>query len=168
MKCTATLALFLVVAGLAGCAWHAPYAGLQSREVKALSASDIEGLRAGRGMSLVFVAELNGYPGPMHTLELADKLGLSPSQRDATTALFRRMQADAIAAGEAYIAAERDLDRLFADRSVDPQKLEQALGRVAQAHARVRGVHLQAHLEQLRLLAPEQVARYRQLRGYGD
>jgi hypothetical protein len=30
----------------------------------------------------------------------------------------------------------------------------------------VRGVHLQAHLEQVRILTPEQVSRYNVLRGY--
>ena len=36
-------------------------------------------LRAGRGMGLALAAELNGYPGPAHVLELADKLDLARS-----------------------------------------------------------------------------------------
>ena len=32
-------------------------------------------------MSLALAAELNGYPGPLHVLELADRLGLSAEQR---------------------------------------------------------------------------------------
>ena len=167
MSRTATLALCLSLSSLVGCAGHSHYAGWESREIKALSAADIEGLRAGRGMSLALAAELNGYPGPLHVLELGDKLALTQSQRTATQGLYQRMKAAAIAAGEEFVSAERDLDRLFASKSASPQQLTDALARVAQAQAKLRGTHLQAHLEQVRILTPEQVAKYNSLRGYG-
>jgi Spy/CpxP family protein refolding chaperone len=157
----------LAVAALTGCAGHSHYSGWQSRDIKALSAADLEGLRAGRGMSLALAAELNGYPGPLHVLELADKLSLSPAQRTATQELQQRMKAAAVAAGEEFINAERNLDRLFASRLVSPQLLNEALSRVAQAQAKLRGAHLQAHLDQVRILTPEQVLQYNKLRGYG-
>jgi Spy/CpxP family protein refolding chaperone len=157
----------LAVAALTGCAGHSHYSGWQSRDIKALSAADLEGLRAGRGMSLALAAELNGYPGPLHVLELADKLSLSPAQRTATQELQQRMKAAAVAAGEEFINAERNLDRLFASRSVSPQLLNEALSRVAQAQAKLRGAHLQTHLDQVRILTPEQVLQYNKLRGYG-
>ena len=47
-----------------------PYAGLQDRAIKALSDEQIADLRAGKGMSLALPAELNGYPGPAHALEI--------------------------------------------------------------------------------------------------
>ena len=53
---------------------HTPYAGQQQRAVKALSEQQVADLRAGRGMGLALAAELNGYPGPLHVIELADKL----------------------------------------------------------------------------------------------
>lgn len=56
---------------------HQPYAGLQSRSIKALSDEQLADLRAGRGMGLALLAELNGYPGPLHVIELADPLGRS-------------------------------------------------------------------------------------------
>src|SRR5262245_1477224 len=59
---------------------HSPYAGLDSRDIKALSAEQLADLKAGRGMGLALAAELNGYPGPLHVLELADRLQLSPEQ----------------------------------------------------------------------------------------
>jgi len=118
-------------------------------------------------MSLALAAELNGYPGPLHVLDMSDKLALTQSQRTATQDLYQRMKAAAIAAGEEFVNAERDLDSLFASRKALPQQLTEALNRVAQAQARLRGTHLQAHLEQVRILTPEQVARYNALRGYG-
>ncbi|MFZ4649850.1 MAG: hypothetical protein ACOYLV_03995 [Rubrivivax sp.] len=167
MRTLALIALMMSTAAVGGCAGHAHYSGLQGREIKALSESDIDGLKAGRGMSLALAAELNGYPGPLHTLELAEKLSLSASQRGATQHLYERMKVSAISAGEVLIAAERSLDHLFATRAATEQQVSEALSRVAEAQARLRGVHLQAHLEQVRILSPEQVAQYRRLRGYG-
>ncbi len=71
---------------------RSPYAGMQAREVKALDAKTVDDLRAGRGMGLALAAELNGYPGPMHVLELADRLRLSPDQRAKVQQLFERMK----------------------------------------------------------------------------
>src|SRR5438105_4502530 len=65
-----------------------PYAGLEVRSIKALSDQQIGDLRAGRGMGLALAAELNGYPGPMHVLELADSLSLSDQQRAKIQELF--------------------------------------------------------------------------------
>ncbi len=45
---------------------QSPYAGMQARPIKALSAEQIADLKAGRGLSLALAAELNGYPGPRH------------------------------------------------------------------------------------------------------
>ena len=58
-----------------------PYAGMQTRTIKSLSEQQVADLGAGRGMGLALAAELNGYPGPSHVLELADKLELSVDQR---------------------------------------------------------------------------------------
>ena len=66
---------------------QSPYAGMQTRAVKALSDQQIADLRAGRGMGMALPAELNGYPGPAHVLELADKLELTPDQRASVQAL---------------------------------------------------------------------------------
>ena len=63
-----------------------PYAGMQARSIKALSDQQIADLGAGRGMGLALAAELNGYPGPSHVLELADKLDLSADQQPACNA----------------------------------------------------------------------------------
>lgn len=145
---------------------HAPYAGLQQRDIKALSEQQIADLRAGRGMSMALPAELNGYPGPAHALELAEPLRLSSEQRSKTEALFARMQEEAQALGEDVFAAERDLDRLFKTRRVEPESLTTATSRAANAHGRLRASHLRYHLAMMEVLSPEQVARYNQLRGY--
>jgi Spy/CpxP family protein refolding chaperone len=76
-----------------------PYAGMQTRPVKALSEQQTADLRAGRGMGLALAAELNGYPGPLHVLELADQLELTADQRTRVRQLFDAMKAEAIPVG---------------------------------------------------------------------
>jgi len=118
-------------------------------------------------MSMALPAELNGYPGPLHVLELADRLALTPQQREQTQELLTRMRAAAVSAGETLIAREAELDRLFASKRASAEAVTAALAQVAEAHAKVRGAHLQAHLQQVRILSPEQVVQYNRLRGYG-
>jgi hypothetical protein len=73
-----------------------PYAGMQSRPIKALSEQQVVDPGAGRGMGLALAAELNGYPGPSHVLELADKLELTADQRASVQSLFNSMKAEAL------------------------------------------------------------------------
>ena len=56
---------------------HQPYAGFEIRDIASLSQQDIQALREGSGWGLALPAELNGFPGPAHVLELSDELGLS-------------------------------------------------------------------------------------------
>ena len=168
-----SITVFLAFAGLAVssalAATAAPgYAGQESREIKALSADEIDGYLAGKGMGFAKAAELNGYPGPAHVLELATELDLSADQRRRSEALFASMQARAISVGRSIVDEERALDRMFAGRKVTPAALAAALERIAALQGRLRTVHLNAHLEQAAILAPGQVARYMQLRGYAS
>jgi Spy/CpxP family protein refolding chaperone len=143
-----------------------PYAGMQHRAVKALSEQQITDLRAGRGMGLSLPAELNGYPGPVHILELANALQLSDDQRVRTKALFEAMKAETIPIGERILSEETAVDRLFAARQVTRAALEEAVSRIAFAQGELRAAHLRYHLSMTDLLSPEQIARYAELRGY--
>ena len=145
---------------------HAPYAGMQQREIKALSIEQIADLRAGKGMSLALPAELNGYPGPAHALELADALELTSQQRARTQALFAQMQSEAKARGDEVLAAERALDQLFKDKRATPEALTAATTQAALAQGRLRESHLRYHLSMRDLLSGDQVAQYNKLRGY--
>ena len=145
-----------------------PYSGEESREIKALSESEIAGLMTGKGMGYAMAAELNGYPGPKHVLELADEIDLSSEQREQTQAVFARMEASAKALGSGLVNAERALDLMFREGTVTPGSLAAALSQIGALQSELRGVHLQAHLEQVRILEKGQVARYMELRGYGD
>jgi len=47
-----------------------PYAGLETREIKALSPEEVEELLAGEGLGYALAAELNRYPGPREIARL--------------------------------------------------------------------------------------------------
>lgn len=166
----------LVVFAFLSCAGHAlaqnqkdqPYAGLQQRDVKALSEAQIADLKAGRGMGLALPAELNGYPGPAHVLENANTLGLTSAQRARTKKLFEAMKAEAIPMGERLIAQETRLDRLFARHEVNPANLAAATAEIGTTQGKLRAAHLKYHLAMMEVLTPEQVAAYRKLRGYAS
>lgn len=164
------VAVAIALMGIAPAAWaqtHQPYAGLQARPVKALLDQQIADLKAGRGMGLALAAELNGYPGPLHVLELATPLGLSEDQRAKVAALFDAMKQEAVALGERLIAAETALDRLFADKTITSSGLAEATREVASLQGELRLAHLKYHLTTLDLLTPDQAGRYSTLRGYG-
>jgi Spy/CpxP family protein refolding chaperone len=160
------LGLVCSLASLAHAAQPSAYAGQQSREIKALSSAEQAELAAGKGMGLAKAAELNGYPGPAHVLELASDLALSTEQRQRTQALWQAMDSLAKAVGQQLIDAERELDVLFASKQATRERLAAQLDRIGALQARLRAVHLDAHLEQVRILTPEQTSRYAALRGY--
>jgi hypothetical protein len=166
-----TLALLAFLAAVSSAhAQHAPaspYAGWEQRTVKALSNQQIADLRAGRGMGLALPAELNGYPGPVHVLELGDQLRLTEDQRTRVQELHAAMQAEAIPLGERLIALETDLDRQFAGKTITLAGLRSATAEIAATQGALRFAHLRHHLSTLDILTPEQVRLYGELRGYG-
>lgn len=163
--------LFLLVAAVPAVALaqhHTmPYAGQQTRLIKALSEREVAGLLAGAGMGMAKAAELNHYPGPRHVLDLAAELGITPAQQERAEAIFHTMQERALALGRAIIERERELDGWFATRAITPERLEAATAAIAGLNGELRRAHLAAHLELTALLTPEQIGRYVELRGYG-
>jgi hypothetical protein len=165
---TLPLALAIALLAVPALAANMPYAGQQARAIKSLSDDDIAALRKGEGMGMAKAAELNGYPGPAHVLQLAVQLGLTERQQRDVQAIFDRMSAAAKPLGRELIAQEQALDQLFAKGEITPDRLAAATTAIAELQGRLRTVHLSAHLETRALLNADQIARYEQLRGYGD
>jgi Spy/CpxP family protein refolding chaperone len=161
--------ILITAAWLPTSAWaagEAPYAGWDGRAIKALSAGQIDDLQSGRGMGLALAAELNGYPGPRHVLDLADQLDLTAAQRAETQRLFDAMQAQAIVLGSQVIAGEAALDQLFASGTASDAATLAAAIEVGRLQGALRGHHLRYHVAMREVLSPHQVMRYQQLRGY--
>jgi Spy/CpxP family protein refolding chaperone len=145
---------------------QSPYAGMQTRSIKALSTQQIDDLKAGRGMGLALAAELNGYPGPLHVLELSDRLALSAEQKQRIQKLFDSMKAESTPIGVRLIEQEGALDRQFAGRSITSDALQDATMKIGLTQAELRNAHLKYHLETAQILSPEQMKQYADLRGY--
>ncbi|HYD58239.1 MAG TPA: copper-binding protein [Burkholderiales bacterium] len=145
----------------------AQYAGQEHRDLKALSPEEVKQYLAGAGMGYAKPAELNHFPGPMHALELADRLGLSEEQKAKTRALMDAHKAEARAIGAKLVQSERALEALFRSGKVAPEALEDAVRATAKLQGEYRLSHLETHRRMRALLTDEQVKHYDALRGYG-
>jgi hypothetical protein len=145
---------------------HSPYVGLETRQVKSLSPEQIADLRAGRGMGASLPAELNGVPGPLHVLELRERLMVTSDQQAALEAVVTEMKTTAQQLGNDVIDAEQRLDLQFKNGSASEASIREATERIGQLNAQLRAVHLVAHLRTQQILTPRQVAAYGAARGY--
>ena len=146
---------------------ESPYTGQEIHEIKALSPYDIDGYLRGNGMGYAKAAELNHYPGPKHVLELAHQLELTHEQSNRTQELFNIMSKKAIGLGKQLVDKEQELDRLFANGSINSDTLKVLLSEIGALQVNLRYVHLHAHIGQKDLLTKHQVQSYDQHRGYG-
>lgn len=142
------------------------YGAMTTRAIKALSEEESAALREGKGMGLALAAELNGYPGPMHVLEMADKLALTVEQKNGIETAHSRMKSAAIVLGAEIIDLERQLDQAFAGGSIDETGLAVLTAAIAERRGKLRFIHLAAHLQTRALLTQEQIGTYNHARGY--
>ena len=118
----------------------------------------------GRGFGMAFPADQNGYPGPMHVLELKDVLRLTPAQEARMTALRTAMFAESRPKSARLFEAEAALRRLFSDGMADEARVRAAVAAVERARTDVRLVHLLTHLQTRDILTDEQRRRYHEAR----
>jgi len=128
--------------------------------------ADREALLKGLGMGMASYADENGYPGPMHVLELKDELGLTNDQLKKTEALVKVINSSAVVKGEEIVQAEEELNKLFVVGTVSEKVLRVKLEEVGKLRADLRFIHLQAHLRMKQILTAEQMKRYSELRGH--
>ena len=164
----ATMTIIGISASFAAAAPLSAYAGQQTREIKALSAQEVDDLFNARGMALAQAAELNGFPGPAHTIETAKELSLTPEQLQKVSNIKARVEAAAKPLGAKIVARERELDQLFASRKITGRQVDALTAAIGKLQGQLRGIHLAAHLETTALLTAVQIARYNELRGYAS
>ena len=124
-------------------------------------------VRDGRGFGMAFAADQEGYPGPLHVLELKDRLRLDPAQEARVRALLQAMFDEARPKGARLLDAEARLRRLFATGTADASAVRAAVAEVEQARTALRLVHLLAHLETRALLTEAQRRAYHEARWPG-
>lgn len=145
---------------------RSPYADQQHGELRSLSAKEVEDLREGRGMGLARAAELNSYPGPRHVLDLREPLAIDEATASRLETIMQRMSSEAKLLGATIVAEESELDRAFRHGRISAEEVASRTESLAVHYARLRTVHLEAHLETKALLSAAQVAKYDELRGY--
>src|SRR5260370_8431196 len=81
-RASVTAAVVTAFAALAAAAWaqhgHGGTGAPGHQAAQACLTEFEQVVGEGRGFGLAFAADQNGYPGPMHVLELKDRLGLTP------------------------------------------------------------------------------------------
>ncbi len=154
------------------CAQHedhtSAYKGEETRAIKSLSADDLKELEEGKGWGFAKPAELNGYPGPSHILEMKEELELTPDQIARIETVFEFMNKKARQLGVKFIEAEKALDSAFKSGEVDTEILYKLVSASANTRGNLRFVHLDAHLSMMEILSKSQVSQYNQLRGYAS
>lgn len=163
-----SMAAVFTCLGTAAVAQVSPYAGQERHDIKSLSPQEVTALLTGQGAGFAKAAELNGYPGPAHVIELADQLTLTPEQLQQSRQLMDEHKERARRLGAEVVAAERALDRLFVEQRADAGAVASAAERVGLMQARLRAEHLNTHLLQTAVLSADQVRRYSELRGYTE
>jgi Spy/CpxP family protein refolding chaperone len=123
-----------------------------------------QNIATGRGFGMAFVADQNGYPGPLHVLELKDRLRLTTEQEGKIQALLTAMFAESKPKSARLLDAEARLRQLFASGQADEASVSTAVAEVEKARTEVRLVHLTVHLRTRELLTDEQRRLYHEAR----
>jgi Spy/CpxP family protein refolding chaperone len=123
-----------------------------------------QNIATGRGFGLAFVADQNGYPGPLHVLELKDLLKLTAEQEAKVQTMLAAMFAESRPKSARLLDSEAKLRQLFASGQADETSVSAVAGEVEKARTEVRLVHLMFHLKTRDLLTDERRRLYHEAR----
>lgn len=168
IRSSACLAALLVATAMPAAAHHAGQPGGQAGHHGgshgAMQAGEFRNLQQGRGMGMGRVAAVNGYPGPMHVLEHPEALELTDGQIERTRELVTRVKTRAPELGKQVVDAEKRLEAMIAEGSVNAARMDSLLLEIAELRAHLRSLHLTAHLDQAAVLTEAQLEKYNELR----
>ena len=125
---------------------------------------DKDGLLNGEGMGMAAYAEMNGYPGPKHVLDLADKLGLSAKQKSDIREIYDDMLSRARATGKMVVRVEGELNDQFVHGGVKEENTTEDSETIGRLRGSLRAIHLGAHIRTKALLTTKQIETYMKLR----
>lgn len=163
--------LFLLSTSVYGSIHRSTYADQEKSPIASLTLQDYDFLKSGSGMALggmAKAAELNGFPGPKHILEMKEQLELTSLQTKKIEDIFNRMNERSRKLGEAYLSLEAMLDQEFKKASINEEILANLVEKASELQGKLRLSHLQAHLESRPLLNEKQLKLYSKLRGYDE
>ncbi|TAK52353.1 MAG: hypothetical protein EPO24_15300 [Bacteroidetes bacterium] len=126
--------------------------------------SDRDVLLGAKGAGQAKYAENNGYPGPMHVLEMAKTIGLSETQKEKVQKIYDEMKTSAIEVGKRIIKIEEELNAGFREGLIIEKNIMSDAQDIGRLRGKLRAIHLIAHLKTKRILTDKQVQLYRKLR----
>ena len=125
---------------------------------------DKEALESAAGSGMALYADVNGYPGPKHVLELRDSLKLTSAQERRIEEIIERMRNRAAALGKRIIEQEQELEALFSRHQATETEINRRTRAIGELRGDLRAVHLRAHLEARGVLTQDQIDRYSSIR----
>ncbi len=126
--------------------------------------SDKESLEKSEGAGMASYADINGYPGPKHVLEMQEALKLTDDQIKDISAIIDEMSENARATGEIIIAKEQELELLFRLGKASESYTKQLATEIGSLRGTLGSVHLNAHIQAKSVLTKEQIATYMAMR----
>lgn len=128
--------------------------------IRSLPGRDIVALAGGEGGGLAKIADLNGYPGPRHVLDMDAHLNLTTRQREQLRQVMSTMEADAKEVATRYLSALAQLEEDTRQGSLSGDQFLKRYRAVEALRTELGAVHLITHFKTKDLLTPAQVATY--------
>ena len=118
----------------------------------------------GEGAGQGIFAEVQGYPGPRHVLDMAKDLQLTDSQKKTVQTIFADMQGRAKELGQTIVNIEEEFASAFAQGLVTEKSIRDDSEEIGRLRGKLRAVHLVAHVKTQKILSANQVSLYKKLR----
>ena len=125
---------------------------------------DKDGLLNAEGMGQAKYAEMNGYPGPKHVIDLAVKLKLTDDQRKSVQKFYDEMSTRAKELGKQIVGIEKELNDAFTQGLVSEKSVASDCEEIGRLRGKLRAVHLTAHMKTKAVLNESQISLYKKLR----
>jgi Spy/CpxP family protein refolding chaperone len=121
---------------------------------------DRDALLNGDDNGMAACAESNGYPGPKHVLDLAERLALTARQKHDLREIYDDMNTRARALGKMIVKIEEELNYAFNSGMLSQESAADDAESVGKMRGTLRGVHLSAHIRTKELLTKKQLEQY--------
>ncbi len=126
--------------------------------------SDHDMLLAGAETGEIRPAEANWYPSPTRALELEKELRLTEAQKKTLKEAADEARPRAIELGKRIVGVEGELNDAFRSGMVSEQSIKDDADQIGRLRGKLRAVFLTARLKARRILTPEQLNIYKNLK----
>ncbi len=137
---------------------------VENSAIPSLNEGQYNAYLKGEEMGMARAAELNNYPSPARVLNYQNQLKLSQSQINQLQAAVKSLDFKAREMGRFILQNEKKLNELFYSKKANEGNLIYFSNQIGLYQGELRNAHLQAHLKAFRLLTPDQLKKYAQIK----